>query len=56
MLDVIFIFHLELCLTSNIQCKTVSTYESHQFKYLYEVGHPICLGVSKIDVSKHLSK
>ncbi|KAK9294432.1 hypothetical protein QLX08_010953 [Tetragonisca angustula] len=35
---------VELCLTSNIQCKTVSTYESHQFKYLYEVGHPICLG------------
>ncbi|XP_017754595.1 PREDICTED: adenosine deaminase-like protein [Eufriesea mexicana] len=34
---------VELCLTSNVQCKTVSTYESHQFKYLFEAGHPICL-------------
>ncbi|XP_028525005.2 adenosine deaminase-like protein isoform X1 [Apis cerana] len=34
---------VELCLTSNVQCKTVPTYESHQFKYLFEVGHPICL-------------
>ncbi|XP_043602341.1 adenosine deaminase-like protein isoform X1 [Bombus pyrosoma] len=35
---------VELCLTSNVQCKTVPTYESHQFKYLFEAGHPICLG------------
>ncbi|XP_031832823.2 adenosine deaminase-like protein [Nomia melanderi] len=35
---------VELCLTSNVQCKTVPSYESHQFKYLYEAGHPICLG------------
>lgn len=34
---------VELCLTSNVRCKTVPTYESHQFKYLFEVGHPICL-------------
>ncbi|CAL7936842.1 unnamed protein product [Xylocopa violacea] len=35
---------VELCLTSNVRCKTVPTYEIHQFKYLYEAGHPICLG------------
>ncbi|XP_026668459.1 adenosine deaminase-like protein isoform X2 [Ceratina calcarata] len=34
---------VELCLTSNVQCKTVPTYEAHQFKYLYEAGHPVCL-------------
>lgn len=39
-------FNLELCLTSNIKCKTVSSYMYHQFKYLYEAGHPITIGVS----------
>lgn len=34
---------VELCLTSNVQCKTVPNYETHQFKYLYEAGHPVCL-------------
>ncbi|XP_076620173.1 adenosine deaminase-like protein [Colletes latitarsis] len=34
---------VELCLTSNVQCKTVPSYGSHQFKYYYEAGHPICL-------------
>ncbi|KZC04415.1 PREDICTED: adenosine deaminase-like protein [Dufourea novaeangliae] len=34
---------VELCLTSNVQCKTVPSYGSHQFKYLYEAGHPISL-------------
>ncbi|XP_076237196.1 adenosine deaminase-like protein [Calliopsis andreniformis] len=34
---------VELCLTSNVQCKTVPSYEAHQFKYLYEAGHPVCL-------------
>ncbi|XP_076640901.1 adenosine deaminase-like protein [Halictus rubicundus] len=35
---------VELCLTSNVQCKTVPSYEFHHFKYLREAGHPICLG------------
>ncbi|XP_034196674.1 adenosine deaminase-like protein [Osmia lignaria lignaria] len=34
---------VELCLTSNVKCKTVPSYASHQFKYLYEAEHPICL-------------
>ncbi|XP_017788379.1 PREDICTED: adenosine deaminase-like protein [Habropoda laboriosa] len=34
---------VELCLTSNVQCKTVPAYESHHFKYLHEAGHPVCL-------------
>lgn len=34
---------VELCLTSNIKCNTVLSYESHQFKYLYKDKHPICL-------------
>lgn len=35
---------VELCLTSNIKCKTVSAYISHQFTYLYKAGHPITIG------------
>ncbi|XP_070150403.1 N6-Methyl-AMP deaminase [Polyergus mexicanus] len=35
---------VELCLTSNVKCKTVPSYASHQFKYLYEAGHPITIG------------
>ncbi|KYN13501.1 Adenosine deaminase-like protein [Trachymyrmex cornetzi] len=35
---------VELCLTSNIKCKTVSSYMYHQFKYLYKAGHPITIG------------
>ncbi|XP_011696540.1 PREDICTED: adenosine deaminase-like protein [Wasmannia auropunctata] len=35
---------VELCLTSNIKCKTVSAYISHQFTYLYKTGHPITIG------------
>ncbi|XP_072757087.1 N6-Methyl-AMP deaminase isoform X2 [Anoplolepis gracilipes] len=35
---------VELCLTSNVKCKTVPSYASHQFKYLYEVGHPVTIG------------
>lgn len=34
---------VELCLTSNVLCKTVPSYAFHQFKYLYEAGHPVCL-------------
>ncbi|XP_012286451.1 adenosine deaminase-like protein [Orussus abietinus] len=34
---------VELCLTSNVKCKTVPSYESHHFKYLYENGHPLCI-------------
>lgn len=43
---IFFSFNLELCLTSNIKCKTVSAYMYHQFKYLYKAGHPITIGVS----------
>ncbi|TGZ37181.1 Adenosine deaminase-like protein [Temnothorax longispinosus] len=35
---------VELCLTSNIKCKTVPSYMYHQFKYLYKAGHPITIG------------
>nr|XP_012235884.1 PREDICTED: adenosine deaminase-like protein isoform X2 [Linepithema humile] len=35
---------VELCLTSNVKCKTVKSYIDHQFKYLYEAGHPISIG------------
>ncbi|KAG7198140.1 hypothetical protein KM043_005559 [Ampulex compressa] len=34
---------IELCLTSNIKCKTVPSYTAHQFKHFYDAGHPICL-------------
>jgi len=35
---------VELCLTSNIKCKTVSSYMCHHFQYLYKAGHPITIG------------
>ncbi|KAF4526768.1 hypothetical protein B566_EDAN012306 [Ephemera danica] len=34
---------LELCLTSNIKCKTVPSYDMHHFKYLFEANYPIAL-------------
>lgn len=50
---------VELCLTSNVMCKTVPTYEAHQFKYFYEANHPVCLstddkGVFKVSLSSEL--
>ncbi|XP_011648396.1 adenosine deaminase-like protein [Pogonomyrmex barbatus] len=35
---------VELCLTSNVKCKTVSSYMNHQFNYLYKARHPITIG------------
>ncbi|EZA47964.1 hypothetical protein DMN91_011425 [Ooceraea biroi] len=35
---------VELCLTSNVKCKTISSYASHHFKYLHQAGHPITIG------------
>ncbi|KAL7293673.1 hypothetical protein TKK_0012752 [Trichogramma kaykai] len=34
---------VELCLTSNVKCKTVPNFKSHHFKYLYDSKHPICI-------------
>ncbi|XP_024875901.1 adenosine deaminase-like protein isoform X1 [Temnothorax curvispinosus] len=50
---------VELCLTSNIKCKTVPSYMYHQFKYLYKAGHPITIatddkGVFNTCLSKEL--
>ncbi|XP_012530473.1 adenosine deaminase-like protein [Monomorium pharaonis] len=50
---------VELCLTSNIKCKTVPSYVYHQFKYLYEAGHPITIatddkGIFNTCLSKEL--
>lgn len=36
---------VELCITSNVKCETVSAADQHHFKYLYEANHPIVLGV-----------
>ncbi|XP_077988430.1 N6-Methyl-AMP deaminase-like [Glandiceps talaboti] len=35
---------LELCLTSNLMCHSVKSYEDHQFKFWYDMGHPITIG------------
>ncbi|XP_033221577.1 adenosine deaminase-like protein isoform X2 [Belonocnema kinseyi] len=48
---------VELCLSSNVKTKSVPTYSHHQFKYLYKVGHPICIctddkGVFRTTLSK----
>ncbi|XP_014212670.1 adenosine deaminase-like protein [Copidosoma floridanum] len=50
---------VELCLSSNIMCKTVPTYDAHHFKYLYESKHPLCIctddkGVFNTTLSKEL--
>ncbi|XP_034935631.1 adenosine deaminase-like protein [Chelonus insularis] len=34
---------IELCITSNIKCQTVSDYSKHQFNYFYKANHPICI-------------
>eukprot|EP00128_Syssomonas_multiformis_P002371 Colp12_sorted_trinity150504_noHs@17098 len=34
---------LEVCLTSNVKCKTVLAYPDHHFRKLYAANHPICL-------------
>lgn len=37
---------LECCLTSNVLCGSVTTYEDHHFKKFYESGHSVVIGVS----------
>ncbi|KAG8039258.1 hypothetical protein G9C98_003565 [Cotesia typhae] len=34
---------VELCLTSNLKCETVPSLSEHQFSYLYQANHPLCL-------------
>ncbi|XP_070541995.1 N6-Methyl-AMP deaminase-like isoform X2 [Ptychodera flava] len=34
---------LELCLTSNVMCKTVPTYDNHHFKFWYDSQHPVTI-------------
>lgn len=36
---------IECCLTSNIKCQTVNSYEKHHFKKLYDRDHPVILCV-----------
>lgn len=40
---------VELCLSSNIKCKTVESYDKHHFKLLYAAKHPLTLAVSKLN-------
>lgn len=41
-----FISHLEICLTSNIKARTVSSYDQHQLKFWKDKGHPCVISVS----------
>ncbi|KAK6630634.1 hypothetical protein RUM43_014619 [Polyplax serrata] len=34
---------VELCISSNIKCKTVESYDRHHFKLLYNANHPITI-------------
>jgi len=34
---------IEVCLTSNLLCRTVSTLESHHIRQYLELGHPIAI-------------
>ncbi|XP_059470601.1 adenosine deaminase-like protein isoform X2 [Neocloeon triangulifer] len=36
---------VEVCLTSNLRCKTVPTYEKHHLRHLLSAGHPVALAV-----------
>lgn len=38
---------VELCITSNVKCKTVLVPEEHHFKNFYKKKHPITLAVSR---------
>ena len=40
-------FSSELCLTSNVKCRTVKSYEDHHFKDWRKNNHPIVICVSK---------
>lgn len=42
----IFLFLVELCLTSNVKGQTVPCYSKHHFKYWYQLGHPSVICVS----------
>ena len=41
---------LEICLTSNVKCKTAKSYQDHHVKHLLAANHPfvICTDVRKI--------
>lgn len=43
---------IECCLTSNVKCGTVKSYEDHHFKRLHEMKHPvvICVRFKKITI------
>ncbi|XP_065198797.1 adenosine deaminase-like protein [Sycon ciliatum] len=36
-------FPLEACLTSNVKCRTVTSYSDHHFLYWFSRGHPLCI-------------
>ncbi|KAL0279030.1 UNVERIFIED_CONTAM: hypothetical protein PYX00_000676 [Menopon gallinae] len=35
---------VEICITSNLRCRTVDCPEKHHFRLLYSAGHPVILG------------
>lgn len=37
---------LECCLTSNLLCKTVTTYSDHHFWRFFRCGHPVVICVN----------
>lgn len=37
---------IELCMTSNVLCRTVKDYDEHHIRELLEQGHPFVLCVS----------
>ncbi|KAK3926959.1 Adenosine deaminase-like protein [Frankliniella fusca] len=48
---------LEVCLTSNVKCKTVETYENHHLRHLLQLQHPFAISTDDKGVfSTSLSK
>lgn len=37
---------VEICLTSNVLCKTATSFQDHHITRLLQVNHPIVIGVS----------
>lgn len=42
---------LEICPTSNIQCKTVSSYQNHPMKALFDLGVPISINTDNMTLA-----
>lgn len=52
------VYSVEVCLTSNVKCQTVESYDAHHFRDWYDQDHPIALCVChpQLSVNQHLNQ